>query len=71
MVLSTFLVTLSLEIPNIQFSQNLFLVNASDDKQVLCKEIERISMTFWVVVPCNILAVCQHFRGTCCLHHQG
>lgn len=25
----------------------------------------------WVVVPCSLLVVCQHFRGTCCFHLQG
>jgi hypothetical protein len=26
---------------------------------------------FWVVAPCSLVEVYQHFRGTCCLHHQG
>jgi hypothetical protein len=26
---------------------------------------------FWVVAPCSPVEVYQHFRGTCCLHHQG
>jgi hypothetical protein len=26
---------------------------------------------FWVVVPCSLVEVNQHFRGTCCFHHQG
>jgi hypothetical protein len=25
----------------------------------------------WVVAPCSLVEVCQHFRGPCCLHHQG
>jgi hypothetical protein len=25
---------------------------------------------FWVVAPCSLVEV-YHFRGTCCLHHQG
>jgi hypothetical protein len=28
-------------------------------------------VVFWVVAPCSILAVCQRFRGTYCLHLQG
>jgi hypothetical protein len=26
---------------------------------------------FWVVAPCRLVEVYQHFRGPCCLHHQG
>jgi hypothetical protein len=26
---------------------------------------------FWVVAPCGLVEVYQHFRGACCLHHQG
>jgi hypothetical protein len=26
---------------------------------------------FWVVAPCSLIEVYQHFRGSCCLHHQG
>jgi hypothetical protein len=26
---------------------------------------------FWVVAPCSLVEVYQHFRGPCCLHHQG
>jgi hypothetical protein len=26
---------------------------------------------FWVVAPCNLIDVYRHFRGACCLHHQG
>jgi hypothetical protein len=26
---------------------------------------------FWVVAPCRLVWVYQHFRGLCCLHHQG
>jgi hypothetical protein len=26
---------------------------------------------FWVVAPCNLSEVYRHFRGDCCLHHQG
>jgi hypothetical protein len=26
---------------------------------------------FWVVAPCSLVEVCQHFKGPCCLHHQG
>jgi hypothetical protein len=25
---------------------------------------------FWVVAPCSLVDVYQHFRGPCCLHHQ-
>jgi hypothetical protein len=25
----------------------------------------------WVVAPCSLVDVYQHFRGPCCLHHQG
>jgi hypothetical protein len=25
---------------------------------------------FWVVAPCSLIEVYQHFRGPCCLHHQ-
>jgi hypothetical protein len=25
---------------------------------------------FWGVAPCSLIEVYQHFRGTCCLHHQ-
>jgi hypothetical protein len=25
---------------------------------------------FWVVAPCSLVEVYQHFRGPCCLHHQ-
>jgi hypothetical protein len=26
---------------------------------------------FWVVAPCSLVEIYQHFRGPCCLHHQG
>jgi hypothetical protein len=26
---------------------------------------------FWDVLPCSQLNVDRHFRGVCCLHHQG
>jgi hypothetical protein len=26
---------------------------------------------FWVVAPCSLVEVCGHFRGACCLRHQG
>jgi hypothetical protein len=26
---------------------------------------------FWVVAPCSLVEVYQHFRGPYCLHHQG
>jgi hypothetical protein len=26
---------------------------------------------FWVVQPCSLVEVYQHFRGPGCLHHQG
>jgi hypothetical protein len=26
---------------------------------------------FWVVAPWHQVEVYQHFRGPCCLHHQG
>jgi hypothetical protein len=26
---------------------------------------------FWVVAPCSLIEFYRHFRGTCCLHHQG
>jgi hypothetical protein len=26
---------------------------------------------FWVVAPGSLVEVYRHFRGTCCLHHQG
>jgi hypothetical protein len=26
---------------------------------------------FWVVAPCSLVEVYRHFRGACCLHHQG
>jgi hypothetical protein len=44
-----------------------------DGIQLLCKETEKKkSMIFFFlfIVPFNILAVCQNFRGTYCLHHQ-
>lgn len=34
-------------------------------------ETWRIEMIFWAVAPRIIYAVCQCFRGTCWLHHQG
>jgi hypothetical protein len=53
----------------------------------LCKECEEtidhfaefevltaVSMkmaVFWVVAPYSLVEVYQHFRGPCCLHHQG
>jgi hypothetical protein len=29
------------------------------------------TVVFWVVAPCSLVEVYQHFRGPCCLHHQG
>jgi hypothetical protein len=26
---------------------------------------------FWIVAPCSLVEVYQHFRGPCCLHRQG
>jgi hypothetical protein len=26
---------------------------------------------FWVVAPCSLVEVYQHYRGLYCLHHQG
>jgi hypothetical protein len=26
---------------------------------------------FWVVAPCSLVEIYQHFRDPCCLHHQG
>jgi hypothetical protein len=26
---------------------------------------------FWVIVPCSLVQAYRHFRGACCLHHQG
>jgi hypothetical protein len=26
---------------------------------------------FWVVALCSLVEVYWHFRGCCCLHHQG
>jgi hypothetical protein len=26
---------------------------------------------FWVVAPCSLVDVYQHFRGPCCLHYPG
>jgi hypothetical protein len=26
---------------------------------------------FWVVAPCSLIEIYQHFRGPCCLQHQG
>jgi hypothetical protein len=26
---------------------------------------------FWVVAPCSLVKFYRHFRGACCLHHQG
>jgi hypothetical protein len=31
---------------------------------------EKMSV-FWVVVLCSVAEVYQHFRGPCCLYHQG
>jgi hypothetical protein len=25
---------------------------------------------FWIVAPCSLVEVYQHFRGPCCLHDQ-
>jgi hypothetical protein len=34
--------------------------------------VARMKMAvFWVVAPCSLVEVYQHFRGPCCLHHQG
>jgi len=27
--------------------------------------------TFWVMIVCSLVKVYWHFRGNCCLHHQG
>jgi hypothetical protein len=26
---------------------------------------------FWIATPCGFVEIYQHFRGTCCLYHQG
>jgi hypothetical protein len=26
---------------------------------------------FWVVAPCSLAEIYQHFRGTCCPHNEG
>jgi hypothetical protein len=30
-----------------------------------------LKMTVFCEVPCSLVEVYQHFRGTCCLHYQG
>jgi hypothetical protein len=30
----------------------------------------KFRIVFWDLLPCKII-VDRHFRGTCCLHHQG
>jgi hypothetical protein len=25
---------------------------------------------FWVIAPCSLVKAYQHFRDSCCLHHQ-
>jgi hypothetical protein len=37
-----------------------------------CKAYDILKMAvFWVVAPYSVVEVYQHFRGTCCLNHQG
>jgi hypothetical protein len=38
--------------------------------QVLTAESMMFRIVFWDVLPCKMI-VDRHFRGTCCLHHQG
>jgi hypothetical protein len=35
------------------------------------EKIKNEGDVFWVVAPCSLVEVNQHFKGAFCLHHQG
>jgi hypothetical protein len=37
----------------------------------VCTVVNMRITVFWDVVPCNLVEVYRHFRGSCCLHHHG
>jgi hypothetical protein len=39
--------------------------------QILTAASMKMTVIFWVVVPCSLVEVYRHSLHACCLHHQG
>jgi hypothetical protein len=52
------------------FTSIVYLMLLSAGFEVLMEASMKMAV-FWVVTLCILVEVYQHFRVTCCLHHQG
>jgi hypothetical protein len=50
---------------------SIFMPPAKMIPQTSTQMITMKMAVFWVVAPCSLVEVYQHFRGTCCFQHQG
>jgi hypothetical protein len=42
-----------------------------NEKKIMKARFVLKKAVFWVVAPRSLVEVYRHFRGACCLHHQG
>jgi hypothetical protein len=55
----------------IQSEENIFWFSSSLVGFEVLRAARMKMSVFWVVAPCNLEEVYQHFRGTCCLPDYG